>query len=750
MTLLLDVNHVIMPIDMDIKKNIINNIDNMLENLIIDNNQIFNTYILNHILYYNTDTIFEKKTIESCKKYLASYIKKHKIYFRANNKKNKFNLGDINEFINTFIKLVQRINNIMIHVKSNNNKEILKDIPKDIPKDIKKDITKDIPKDIPKDITKDITKDIPKDIPKDITKDIPKDPLYVWGCSDIINTSLVNLCNILLNDNIIEIALTKNIIAHENIERNNDMYRFIKYINNLSSYDMSYASGNISSKIHNMIDDIMVKCIPACDYMIEENMLQVYKFKSIYKYYKNNNNKYYYIKSKNNTMELFPKLNKMIEMNLIKIISSEDINFIENFIIIYKKILSNLHQTIDMMYLLTNKKIDSLESMILYYSTLYEIAETNNTISNNNTGRKIFDEIIISQCIENQMNKYNDSPHIKILVDLISFDIINKKSRKILYIVGSKLKNKDEFILLLCQKLKYRIVYSDIDMMIEISHHDLLKKYFMVKECYNYNVIMDDLNVNLELNNMRQVSNNIKMIITSLNSWHINHKTGHVKQIESTGIFTKMLHSTFTDCNKILACKQQHLILYPHMGIVDCTIKNSNIIMTPLHMICLEQFDNIKKEKIHNSYTMILQKMKLSLSSAYNDEYLNNIIFSLIIGKVLLLCDNTIHYTKNIMCINDNIPSYVNLIECFNNIENYETEKYKEVILELAHDRNDIIMCNINSILKKNCNNMIECFERCKKNITLFEVTSVLYETALECMITKNLITRNDDIISLS
>ena len=46
MTLLLDVNHVIMPIDMEIKKNIIDNIDNMLENLIIDNNQIFNTYIL--------------------------------------------------------------------------------------------------------------------------------------------------------------------------------------------------------------------------------------------------------------------------------------------------------------------------------------------------------------------------------------------------------------------------------------------------------------------------------------------------------------------------------------------------------------------------------------------------------------------------------------------------------------------------------------------------------------------------------
>ena len=81
MTKLLDVNNIIMPIDNNMKESIKNNIDNILENYIINNNMIFNTYIFNHIIYENTDITFDNNILASSIKHLNSYIKKQKIFF---------------------------------------------------------------------------------------------------------------------------------------------------------------------------------------------------------------------------------------------------------------------------------------------------------------------------------------------------------------------------------------------------------------------------------------------------------------------------------------------------------------------------------------------------------------------------------------------------------------------------------------------------------------------------------------------
>ena len=119
-TTLIDIHNVIMPFGNDFKDTFINNIDNMFENLIIHDNIIFNTYIFNYITFKNNDNDFQDKTIKCIKKHFISYLRKQQIFFRDCNKKNKFTLDNVNLFINTFYKLLIRVNNMIIHFNKNN------------------------------------------------------------------------------------------------------------------------------------------------------------------------------------------------------------------------------------------------------------------------------------------------------------------------------------------------------------------------------------------------------------------------------------------------------------------------------------------------------------------------------------------------------------------------------------------------------------------------------------------------------
>lgn len=703
MSKLLDINNVIMPIDNRLKEELITNIDNILENLIMDNNMIFNTYIFNHIIYNNNDINFENKALNSCIKYLNDYLKKQKQFFRVNNKKNKFNLSNVNDFINTFYKLVIRINSMMIHLKVNN-------------------------------------------LPNSTT--VSNSPL--WGSSPIINCSFQNLCLILLNDNIIESALIKCILEHEMIERNDVMYRFIQYINILNNYDKS-----IRPKILSLIDTIMVKTIPLCDFDIDNKLLQIYKFKSSYYHYNNNINKYYYMKENKlgNTNDLFPKLILVISNNLDNIINMNDTIYLENFITIYRKILIEIYKNIDIYNLLVCKKIESFTSLISYYNKLYSLMIFKEDRS----------EYIIANSIEQKLTYYNSIENINILVEKINRCIVEEKDYpQFLYLAGSKMKNKDHFIKSLCHKFMYRIIYcNNLDMesfALELKNYDMIQMYFNVKDYYHYTVIFDDYKSSISFNihnTISQVSTNnihMKMVIATLNIWRINHGDSHISDIKKNGIFTNILCDTFNSYNKTLKERNQQIILYPHLGMIDCNIQlstcSSNIVMTPLHMICLELFDNTTT--FMHPYIFIFRHIKNNMKEI-NDRIIEQIIKSLVIGKVLLLVDNHINITKNIMHLNNNMPEYINLIEIFHNITDYEVTTKIKILNELAHDRSDIIMCNINSNIKKN-NNRIHidlCYTKCKEDIKIFEMNKILYNKAIDRMVIKDLIAVNDSYLEI-
>ena len=89
---------------------------------------------------------------------------------------------------------------------------------------------------------------------------------------------------------------------------------------------------------------------------------------------------------------------------------------------------------------------------------------------------------------------------------------------------------------------------------------------------------------------------------------------------------------------------------------------------------------------------------------------------------------------------------YINLIEIFNN-HNDSINLVKSIPDELAHERNDIIMSNINSILKKTNNiNRDVLFTKCHANIIIFDLTTELFDIAITSLVNKDIISIEDNM----
>ena len=560
-----DINNIIMPLN----KNNISNISNIFENY-ITNNICIDTYSINHIVYSNIDKSLDNIIMTDTIKYLNNYIKKQKHFFKDYNKKNKFKLADVNIFINTFYKLVTNINRLITHLNINTTKNIEKP----------------------------------------------------WGSSPLINTSFENLCVFLLNDNIIEIALQKSILENVNNKRNIEMFKFIRYIHILNNYDDT--DGDIQCNILSFIDNILVNTLHEVkpSITIDTNLLQVYKFKYIYQYYVDNIKKYYYLNN-SDTSKLFPILKQQLIKELEQIINITDIDFLKNFINEYKNILVGKYFINDIYNIIILKHIENFNIFLEYYGILFDIMSNNKNIISK-----------LSDCILKEINLNNNinNDTIMLLVDKITFNIANDKSNDFLYMIGSKMKNRDSLIKNLYYKLMFRIMYGDSlnddFYKIEASNYIKIQKYFNVKDYYHYTVVMDDLFTVKNISKCIISANNMKMIITTLNTWKINTSGGYIKLNNTTNSNTNS-NKLLNDMNTII---KQHntstseLLIYPQNGLIDCNIAlskhTSNIIMTPLHMMCLENFTNIN---VYHTYKYLETMLKENITASY-DKLIEQII----------------------------------------------------------------------------------------------------------------------------
>jgi len=677
-TKLLDKFNVINPIADNMILYLKNNIDNIFENLIIHDNQIFNTYLFNHITYSNNTNELQVNTINIVIKHFISYLKKQQMFFRESNKKNKFSLGSVNTFIDTFYKKLMKVNKMLIHFPLNN---------------------------------------------------VDTNDMMKWGSSEIIIKTLKNFHNIILNDMIIRSAIKKSIDENANNERNNDMYVFIKYVNKIEPY---CPNNNIITTINSIVDNSFLELYQPLELLevMNDNIKDVYEFKHLYQYFINNTEKYYYIGNN-------PKINRfsLLKDKLFKlfshIINSNEITFIQQFIIQYKTNIISLQYYIDLPYLLCSKSIITLEDLISYYGTLYEIFNNNIELYK-----------IIEITLNNHLNKIQSSEYINELVEYINSNILECNNTSFLYSIASKIVNKDEVIKKLCNKFIYRIVYTDTKYQYEISNFENISHYFNKKELYQYNVIYNDY---IKSNNrtIHLIENivNKKLIITSLNSWHINHMVGSMNYMKSkeNGMFSSMLISIMKKYN-IAELERKQLIFYPHLGSLNITLQlnnKCNITLTPAQMLCLELFIINIKTKSHYHYSYIFDTLKTNLVN-YSDNFINNIIRSLVNGSIIE--KNSINLTESWFVLNTYLNESVDLIKIFHDINNTAHEIMENTMIELAHERNDILMCNINHIVKTQTYDIDTLYGMCKDSIQLFDVTRELYDKAIHTMVEKKYI----------
>jgi hypothetical protein len=650
MTSLVDIKNIIKPIPDYLNNKL--NFDNILENLIMHNNMICNTYVLNHIIYNNKSPNFKTTIFDIIKKYIDSNTKNTRTHFRNLNKKNKLNVEVLNEYFDNIYKLVNKLSGMFQHI-----------IPININKKKK------------------------------------------WGDSQLWDYCIESINRIICDDPVFKFALNKSI---SDSSRNQEVFKLNMYIQNFSNYLTN--SEEFYNSFVNKLDIELLDALQLIESDIDANIKMINNFRRVYKYYIDAFYNFNYITK----IKPFTHLKTYIRTVIENILKSNDINIIISFLDCYKKEINILFDHIDLSFDFIHYKPDNIDNYIKYYNTIYNLTnkESNKTI-------------IIELIKQNINNYFNDFDSINYLANIINNDINNDINiNNFYYILGMEIKNKDEFITLITYKLMDRIIYKTINIDKEYNHLNYLLTLCKndTKLLYKYRTIFNDYNESKAINSMINIKG--KVTITSYNLWRINYQLGSTDLVINNEEFTTKVCNIMYNYKKLFNNEHtKKLIVYPHTGFVDINIGESKLIVLPAHMFCLEVFTKFDSMYPYQELYDILKK---NLTN-YSDKFINDILNSLFIGGVLKKVDDMVR-------LRTDIPPYLNLIDVYHyNIKDTIKEK---ILCELANDRCDIIMSNINHLLKlKEYINMNNLKYNTSKSIKLFEVTDDLFTKAIDKLI---------------
>jgi hypothetical protein len=673
MTTLLDIRQIIKPLNCPFNNTFSKDLDHILENIIIRDNMMYNSYVFNHMIYNLSYDELKEQIIGIIKKHLSSNIKNQRMHFRDLKKKNQLNVTNFTFYFDKMYKLISKLSGMFQHI-----------IPTTQHKNRK------------------------------------------WGDNIIWRIFTELIFNILIIDINLKFAITTTIKNQNDTDDDNIIFKLNIYIKNYSYYT---DTPNENYKIFvDMLDDILIETIEYNILDVNDNMNDVFKFNKLQKEYLNNYYKYKYI-----TKEIgFSHFKDAIIKQLNLIFSKNNIDFINNFLETYINELDKLSSHIDIKMIIFSCTPTDIKSFISYYYNLYTI-----------TLNKSIAPIIID-CIKENINKYIKTiDDITYLADIINTLIIRKKINKFYYFLGAHVCNIDEFAAIISQNLMERIIYNtthydytfyDYEFQNYVNNMSILTTKYKGL-FHKYNVILNDLfdsyGFNRDFNNEYIDTN---FLITSIDSWKINHSCGNSPNIINKEEFTTYLSHLLLKYNNFPnnSTINKKLILYPHIGSVNITIGDSELIVLPAHMFCLEHFQTI--ETLIN-YDVLFEAVKENMIN-YKDEFIKSIIDSLIIAKILILKNNEVRLSVRI----DKKPNVINMIEIFNNIHQSHQIIKKEIIKEIAHDRNDVIMTNINHYIKIKSYEKSELFNIIKDNIKVFELNEELFDKSLKCMLDKDYI----------
>ncbi len=684
MALFNDIRSIINPLPQKYYSDVFDNMDSILENIIINSSNsnnftqsvYYNSFVFNHILYSKVDkNDIKTKVIECVKKHLSSNIRNQRIHFRELNRKNKLNVSDFNIYFDNFYKLLNKLNAMFLHIideKNNTNK-------------------------------------------------------FKWGTSVITNTGIDCICRFLCEDIIFKSTILKYVNNKlTNKTNDSDMYKLNIYMNIFSDYMINSSGVNwYENTFLASLDEALVKTIPyitSADMDVEQNIIDVNNFAIMNKYYNESYKTYYYI-TKQYTLKLF---NIEITNSLKNILSSNDIYFVKEFIVNYKKELGELfkHKSLDSVMILLSFTPTDFQTFISYYFAINAIIVNKNDSND-----------YINLYVKDKINSSYGSEQIEELANIINSNIlldISDYHHHLYYKLGQYFKNQDEYIMVLCQKLMERCIYSNIDYDVELYNYNIMSNIYSDKKIlYNYNKILKD-----KANSNNYGTSIINFLITSNNLWKFNYSTGYTDTIINCEEFTTSICNCIAKYNINESPNNKKLIGYPHIGFVDITILNSNIIVLPAHMFILENFNEVSEF----SFKLLVDFTKMNMTN-YPDEYIFKLFDSLFISKVLIKNENDVILNKEYLSQNNQI-NVIDIINSINSITKIEIKKQIDAVL--AHERDDIIKTNISHFLKNKDYNIDELFKEIYNKINVFELTREMFNKALDSMIKNDYIITND------
>jgi len=277
-------------------------------------------------------------------------------------------------------------------------------------------------------------------------------------------------------------------------------------------------------------------------------------------------------------------------------------------------------------------------------------------------------EIIIDKFIQINKKLINDE-NIKFVTHKINNNIINKVSNENNYKFIKNIKyNQDLIVAYMTKMLMKRYIYSEsFDRDYEDKEYKKIKSIFPNNVLYKYHkVILDIINSKHNMKYMKYKK--LDTIPISKSIWDLDYSVGYYEFRQSDIEYT-----------------QYHL----HLGEIVTEFKtnkgNYNIRMLPIHYEIIYNPNDFKNNALRN----------------YDKEYTDNIFQQLLDNNILEMCNKT---PNGYFQINkDYDGGDLDLIEMLqhnsitNDIENdIDTIIQKEISL----DRQEIIMSNVNSILK--------------------------------------------------
>jgi hypothetical protein len=534
----------------------------------------------------------------------------------------------------------------------------------------------------------------------------------IWNDNEIINFGIQKIVDILYQDIIMKIIMQKNIKDNLDNKKNTELFRFNYYTINFNEYYPVY------DLFVELVSHSIISSIEFINLDIDENINKIFHFNKLSQYFLSSLQNYNYI-IKNKEMITFKN---HIEFYLNSILINNNINNIVSFLTLYKDDLLLLNDHIDILVVMINYKPEKFKDFLLYYSTILNLFEYKD-IKNN---------IIIG--IKMNMDNFNSTENCEYLSKIINYNImnnINPEYNWIYYITGYHMKNKDEFVINICQKLMNRAIYSTFNNKNEFNNYLLFNKAFDTDAHLHYKYKSIFTNI-YRSNDLCILKDTLKFLVINPEVWNVNI-FGYSSNIINKNIFTAYLCNILYNYN---IKTNKHLNYYLHLGHVNITIQDTQLIVLPAQMLCIEQFTGFNKPIKYNDF---YENIKINLNN-YDNNFISKIIKSL---DSILEKDGDNIYMKPFNIINN--FKHINLIDIFHNINNTNMIIKKKIQLELAHSRMDIINSVINHFVKLEEYNIDKLYEKVKEHITIFEVDQILYMDSIKNMISKDYIEYNSE-----